>query len=84
MAKSAKYWETEQPRVLSTEKNEIRFYPENGKIQVFPKVSNAPRGVGKGATIDLDSMTVDELRQLGAAVAEAIKLQLDTTPANVS
>jgi hypothetical protein len=78
MAKGAKYWVVEQPREIITEKNVIKCFPDNGKLQVFPRISSAPNGVGKGATIDLEAMSVEQLQQLGACVAELIKSQLDT------
>ena len=67
-----KYWETETPVIMSTSTNEIRVYPENGKIQVYPKVDNAPRGIGRGATIDLAGMTRKQVDELEKQVVAAI------------
>lgn len=77
----SKYWENEKPTVLSTEKNEVRFFNEAGKVQVYPKVPNTARGIGKGATIDLASMTVEELKELDALIQAAIQQQLTMEPA---
>lgn len=77
----SKYWETEKPVVLSTEKNEVRVFLDAGKVQVFPKVANTARGIGKGATIDLEAMDVDEMKQLQELISKAIENQLTTEPA---
>jgi hypothetical protein len=77
-----KYWETETPEVMQTEKNQLRFYPENGKVQVFPVVASAANGVGRGATIDLASMTADELEELKSRIEHAIQSQLTTEEAS--
>lgn len=55
------YWNSEKPVTFRTEKNEFRVYEEACKIQVFPIVPNAPRGIGRGATIDLEEMDLEEL-----------------------
>lgn len=67
-----KYWEVEEPKVISTEKNEIRVFKEHGKIQVYPKISSAARGIGRGATIDLEVMTKEELEELRKLLNSAI------------
>lgn len=74
MGKSAKYWETETAKVLKTEKNEIRVFQENGKIQVYPLVPSAPNGVGKGSTIDIQSMSPAELYELEALLMNTIRM----------
>lgn len=76
-----KYWETETPVVMDTEKNEVRFFMEAGKVQVYPKVASAARGIGKGATIDLAAMEVDELNELQELIGKAIAQQLEMEPA---
>lgn len=58
-----KYWENEEPTVLSTAKNEIRFYPVHGKLQVFPKIESG-RGIGKGATLNFEGMTYETACQV--------------------
>lgn len=76
MAKGKKYWELEKPLELSTEKNVIRVFMENGKAQIFPKVAGTAHGVGKGATIDLETMTIAELETLRAFINKAIDMQV--------
>ena len=55
-----KYWNHEEPITLKTEKNEIRFFPQHEKVQVYPVISSG-RGIGKGATLNLDAFTSDQL-----------------------
>lgn len=59
-----KYWEREQAKVISLGKNVFKLFTENGKIQVYPKVNTAPNGVGRGSTIDLETMNANEQKQL--------------------
>lgn len=76
MAKGKKYWELEKPVELSTEKNVIRVFMENGKAQIFPKVAGTAHGVGKGATVDLEMMTIEELEQFRLLINQAIETQV--------
>lgn len=76
MAKGKKYWEVESPVILETEKNVVKVYSENGKVQVFPRVKGTAHGVGKGATIDLETMEVHELLELKELIGKAIDSQL--------
>lgn len=78
MAKGKKYWEVETPTIFESEKNVVKVYKENGKIQVFPKVPGTAHGVGKGATIDLETMSVEQLMELRELVVNAILEQLTT------
>jgi len=75
---SKRYWEVETPVVFRSEKNEIRIFNEHGKIQVYPRVEGAAHGVGRGATIDLESMSIEELRELRDLINKAIDAQFDT------
>jgi len=71
-----KYWEEEEPDVIEAGRNRIKIYPEAGKIQVFTMLEGAPHGVGKGATINLLEMNMDELADLKdklVAVIEAVR-----------
>lgn len=70
-----KYWETETPKVMVTEKNEVRFFGEAGKVQVYPRISSG-RGIGRGATIDLESFTEAELEELKVLLNEVINKRL--------
>lgn len=72
---SNKYWETEEPVVLESEKNQIRVFTEAGKVQIYPKVASAARGIGRGATIDLAAMSPEELEALQVEIEKAITVQ---------
>ena len=72
---AVKYWETETPITVVTEKNEVRIFNEAGKIQVYPRISTG-RGIGRGATIDLDGCTIDELKQIKELINNAIDKRL--------
>lgn len=76
MAKGRKYWEVEVPQELTTEKNVVKVYPENGKIQVFPRVTNTAYGIGKGATVDLETMSEEEVKQFVELVNQAVAARL--------
>lgn len=75
---NVKYWEVETPIEIKGEKSVARVYLENGKVQVFPVVANSKHGIGRGATLDLQSMTVDQLKELQATIDKAIQVQLTT------
>lgn len=75
---SVKYWEVETPIEIKGEKSVARVYVENGKVQVFPVVPNSKHGIGRGATLDLQTMTVDQLMELQATIDKAIQAQLTT------
>lgn len=67
-----KYWEREKPKVVALGRNVFKLFVENGKIQVFPKVDNAPNGIGRGSTIDLEHMSIKELQNLVQVIQYAI------------
>lgn len=69
------YWRRETPVELTFEKNVIRFFRDHGKIQVFPRIESG-RGIGRGATINLDSMTHEELKELKKAFLETVNLAI--------
>lgn len=75
---NVKYWEVETPKVIEGEKSVAKIYTENGKIQVFPKVPNTKHGIGRGATLDLETMDVDALMELKKQIEVAIMTQLTT------
>lgn len=77
---NAKYWEVETPVEIKGEKSVVKIYKEAGKIQVFPVVQSAKYGIGKGATMDLESMEVAQLIELHAEITKAINNQLTTEP----
>jgi hypothetical protein len=58
-----KYWEREKAKVVPLGKNVFKLFPENGKVQVYPKVETAPNGVGRGSTIDIEGMSSTEHEQ---------------------
>lgn len=67
-----RYWEREQPQVLRTKKNELRFFPEHGKIQVYPRIEGTPHGVGRGVTINLEDEEPEVLMELASKFQETI------------
>jgi hypothetical protein len=73
-----KYWENETPIEVKGEKSVAKIYLEAGKIQAFPVVANSKYGIGKGATIDLETMSVEQLLDLREAINKAIDTQLTT------
>ena len=75
---SGKYWEIETPVEIRGEKSMARIYVESGKIQVFPVVPNTKHGIGRGATLDLETMTVAQLVELKETIEKSIKAQLTT------
>lgn len=72
---ASKYWETETPKVVVTEKNEVRAFNEAGKIQVYPRISSG-RGIGRGATIDLEGCTMEELEQIKELIDNVINIKM--------
>jgi hypothetical protein len=75
---NVKYWEVEAPKVIEGEKSVAKIYTDNGKIQVFPKVPNTKHGIGRGATLDLETMDVEALKELQKQIDLAIQAQLTT------
>ena len=56
-----KYYELEEPIVIKSIKNVIKIYMDHGKVQVFPRVDKSKYGIGRGATIDLENMELEDL-----------------------
>lgn len=77
MEKNKRYWEHETPYIMNLGKNQLRYFPEAGKIQVYPIVPNSPHGVGRGSTIDLREMALEELELLKTKMLEAIERETD-------
>lgn len=71
-----KYYELETPEILTSEKNVIKIYKDHGKLQVFPRVSNTKHGIGRGSTLDLNSLDVTSLTDLKMLLNEAIDYQI--------
>jgi hypothetical protein len=67
-----KYWEREQAKVISLGKNVFKLFTENGKIQVYPKVPTATNGIGRGSTIDLETMSDTERKQFLEVIQYAV------------
>lgn len=65
---AGKYWEEETPEVFEFGKNQFKYYAKAGKLQVYPIVASSPNGIGRGAVIDLSSMSVDEVAQLKTVI----------------
>jgi hypothetical protein len=76
-----KYWEKEVPVEIKGEKSVAKIYVEHGKIQVFPVVPNSKHGIGRGATLDLETMDIEALQELQTQIGNAIKAQMTTEPA---
>jgi hypothetical protein len=70
--KFVKYWEYETPTVIRTEKNELRIFAQHGKVQVYPIVEGTAHGIGKGATINFDTFTKDELAQFRSKLVNLV------------
>lgn len=67
-----RYWEKEEPEIHTFGKNVIKIFHKAGKIQIFPRVPTAPNGVGKGSTLDLESMAAEERQNLILVLQKAI------------
>lgn len=67
-----KYWETETPKVIPLGNNVFKLFIKNGKIQVYPKVPTAPNGIGRGATIDIEHMDEEELKNFIRVIEYAV------------
>jgi hypothetical protein len=76
MAQAKKYWEVEKPQVMKTGKNEFRLFADNGKLQVYPRIQTTATGVGRGTTVDLSTMSVEELQRLYTFLEHAIDSQI--------
>lgn len=77
MSKKGKnYWELEKPVEIRGEKSVARVYVEHGRIQAFPVVNGTKYGIGRGATIDLTTMDVEQLKELKQHINEAIDKQI--------
>lgn len=72
----SKYFELEQPHIIRSMKNVVRIFMDHGKIQVFPRVDNSKYGIGRGATIDLDTMDLQDLVKLQEILNSAVNSQL--------
>lgn len=73
----ARYYELEKPIVIKSEKNVVRIYVEHGKVQVFPRVESSKHGIGRGATIDLQAMTLEEINELRDVFNQSINVQME-------
>jgi hypothetical protein len=71
--KFVKYWTLETPEIITTDKNEVRIYAQHGKVQVYPIVQSAAQGIGKGATLNLDTFTTEELKSFSSLLDEVIE-----------
>lgn len=78
----AKYWELENPEVKILGRNEVRFFKKAGKVQVFRRKEGLKHGVTKGATLELDSMSDNELRILLEVLMVAVDAELSKREEN--
>ncbi|TWT25306.1 hypothetical protein [Planomicrobium sp. CPCC 101110] len=74
-----KYWEAERPVVKKSEKNVVKVFREQGKVQVFPRVEGSRHGIGRGAILDLVKFAPDELLELKSLIVEAFNQQIHRT-----
>lgn len=73
----AKYWELEEPVIKKSEKNVVKVFAEQGKLQVFPRVNNSKYGIGRGVTLDLEDFQLDELKELQSLIKHALEHQIE-------
>lgn len=71
-----KYWEEETAKVFQSTKNELRIFENAEKIQCYVR-ANTAHGVGKGTTLDLASMSVEELVGLKEVLVSAIDSSIE-------
>lgn len=72
-----RYYELEEPIMIKSRKNVVNLYMEHGKVQVFPRVDNTRHSIGRGATIDLETMEIQSLTKLQELLNRTIDLQLE-------
>lgn len=72
-----KYYELEKPIVIKSIKNVVRIYMNHGKVQVFPRVDKSKNGVGRGATIDLETMDLKDLITLREIFNKTVDSQIE-------
>ena len=68
---NVKYWENEEPIYSETEGNEIRFYEEAGKFQLFNKLASGK--ISRGVTIDVAKCTEKDAMKVVANMVYAFK-----------
>lgn len=71
----SKYYELEEPIVIKSIKNVVKIYSKYGKVQVFPRVDKSKHGIGRGATIDLEAMNLEDLEYLRNSINTVINSQ---------
>ena len=70
-----KYWLEEQPKVIETEKNVIRYYEQAGKLQISLPDWQDGKGKlnrGKTTTLDLEALQLSDDVEKAADVFEEI------------
>lgn len=68
---TGRYWETEAPIVINTEKNIMRLYPMAGKLQVAMPNWIDEGGVerpGKTVTLDIEALALSPDRDIAMRV----------------
>lgn len=71
---SGKYWENEEPIMADMIGNEIRYYEEAGKFQIFGKYEkDGSTHIGRGVTIDIGDLSAEDAMRLIANVVYAVK-----------
>ena len=66
-----RYWEEEQPAVVTTGRNVLRFYREAGRLQVAKPdwQAGTETRMGKAVTLDLAALAEAEPSELATAVS---------------
>lgn len=72
--KSNKYWENEEPILADLEMQEVRYYEEAGKFQLFGKYEkNGKKNLGRGVTIDVGDLSEKDAMKLISNLVYAVK-----------
>lgn len=78
MAKN--YWEYENPLVIETTKNVLRYFPQAGKLQVsLPSWTNdkGEEQPGKTVTLDVESLQLSEDREKAIDILQSVLAELE-------
>lgn len=73
----AKFWELEEPIIKKSEKNVVKIFRKQGRIQVFPRVDSSRYGIGRGATLNLETFHLADLLELKSFIDEAFHNQIN-------
>jgi len=77
------YWHEEQPEVLETEKNVLRWFPRAGKLQVALPYWFDTQGMkhpGKTVTLDVEALQLSQDRERAVGILQEVLADLDAEP----